>query len=165
MKKKQNQRFKLYCFFKFLAAYFAICYCFKLFVLKLNSMQIIVDNPIFSFYIAQNTGAAFSILSNNNLLLSVFAAVVCALLVFYVIKNIKTFSKLEIQVFAFLMSGICSNMLERFCDGHVTDYVKLNFIEFPVFNLADVFINTGVVLFLIVLFAKKNSPELEEKHE
>lgn len=165
MKKKQNQQFKLLWFFEFFVAYFVICYCFKLFVLKLNSMQIIIDNPIFGFYIAKNTGAAFSILNNNNFLLSVFAAAVCVLMVFYVIKNIKTFSKLEIHAFVFFLSGVCSNMVERFCAGHVTDYIKLNFVNFPIFNLADAFINIGVFLFLIVLFTKKNFSELEGKNE
>jgi len=159
MKKKQNPAFKFYFFVRFFAGYFLICYCLKLFVLRMDLLDIAFQNPFFEFYKVQNTGAAFSILNNNNIWLAIFALCVCALIVVYIVKNLKTLSKLELHAYAFLLSGIASNMLERFVDGHVTDYIKLNFINFPIFNLADVFINVGVALILISLFTGKKTKE------
>ena len=54
-------------------------------------------------------------------------------------------------------------MLERLVDGHVTDYLKLNFIDFPIFNFADVFINIGVILILISLLFKKDTKGAENE--
>lgn len=163
MKKNLNPISKLYFFARFFAGYFLICYCFKLFILRMAEMDISFQNSFFEFYVAQNTGAAFSILNNNNSLLAFFAAIVSIGIVYFVIKNLKNVSKLELHAYAFLLSGVFSNMLERFVDGHVTDYIKLNSIAFPIFNFADLFINIGVILILISLLFKKESKEVENE--
>lgn len=163
MKKKQNQAFKFYFFIGLFAGYFLICYCFKLFVSRFTLMNISFQNPFFEFYLAKNTGAAFSILNNNNNLLAFFATVVSIGIVCFVVKNLKNLSNLELHAFAFLFSGVFSNLLERLVDGYVTDYVKLKFVDFPIFNFADLFINIGVILILISLLFKKESKEVDNE--
>ena len=71
--------------------------------------------------------------------------------------NFKELKITNIHAFAFLSAGILSNTIERFVDGYVTDYFKLTFINFPVFNLADIFINIGVILliFSLLFFDKR----------
>ena len=53
-------------------------------------------------------------------------------------------------------SGIMSNCHERIVLGYVRDYIQLNFVNFPVFNVADIFITLGVIALVgILLFYKE----------
>ena len=53
-----------------------------------------------------------------------------------------------------LIAGILCNTYERIVFGYVRDFFKLNFVNFPVFNISDVFINISV--FAIVIIIIKN---------
>ena len=56
---------------------------------------------------------------------------------------------------AMLSAGIGGNLHERIALGFVRDYVELNFMEFPVFNISDIFINLGVIAIIITILLKK----------
>lgn len=156
MDKLQNQTFKIYSFIGLFVVGLAICYCFKLLILKFGLVAVFPQNPILDFYVAKNTGAAFSIFHNGNLLLGIFSFFVSVGIVFFVFKKIKIFSKPELYSITMLLAGVSSNMLERFVDGYVTDYFRLKFVDFPIFNVADVFINVAVVLILFFFLSKKD---------
>ncbi|WP_010021464.1 signal peptidase II [Fructilactobacillus fructivorans] len=60
-----------------------------------------------------------------------------------------------------MLAGTIGNLLDRFLVGSVTDMIQLDFINFPIFNVADSCVTIGViVLFLVILLAKPES----EKH-
>ena len=54
-----------------------------------------------------------------------------------------------------LLAGISCNMAERISFGYVRDFFKLNFIDFPVFNISDIFINIGVIAVIIIIIKNK----------
>ena len=56
---------------------------------------------------------------------------------------------------AMLIAGISCNMYERIVFGYVRDFFKLNFIEFPVFNISDIFINISVLAIIIIIIKNK----------
>lgn len=96
----------------------------------------------------------------SNLLLAYLAAAISVGVLVFVLKKYKTLSTLELTALSVFLSGVLSNMFERFYYGHVIDYIRLGFIAFPVFNLADIFINAGVILIVLsVLFSKRSSDE------
>ena len=114
-----------------------------------------VSNRVFDLIFVKNTGAAFSILENSNIFLIIFSIVATALILYYLIKNVQKFSTIACFWCAMLTSGICCNLYERICFGYVRDFFKLNFVEFPVFNISDIFINIGV--FAIIIIIVKNN--------
>ena len=85
----------------------------------------------------ENTGAAFSAFSDSTMLLSVFTLLMLigvAVYMFFAdgrIKNICT-----VCIFA----GGAGNLIDRFAQGYVVDYIKTLFIDFPVFNFADILV-------------------------
>lgn len=103
--------------------------------------------PVSIDYI-KNTGAAFSMLNTHTTLLIVVSAIILAVIVFYILKNIKNFNKSDVIFTAMLCSGIICNMSERVIDGFVTDYIRLNFITFPIFNISDLFISAGAFMLI-----------------
>ncbi len=122
--------------------------------LILANMQNLPENPVLDLYFVQNTGAAFSILQNSKIFLILFSIAALLGIIIYLIKHIKRASVISIFWVSLLIAGIFCNTCERIEYGFVRDFFKLNFIDFPVFNISDIFINISV--FAIVIIIIKN---------
>ena len=114
-----------------------------------------LSNPVFSLNYIKNTGAAFSILQDSRELLIILSVIALFLLAMHVIKNIKSISLKTIFFISLLSAGIAGNLHERIIYGFVRDYFQLNFVNFPVFNISDIFINIGVIALIIMILIKK----------
>lgn len=112
---------------------------------------------VFSFEKAYNTGGAFSILQNSTLLLSLISIVTLAVLVYAVCDTKVKLNSFEVCAFAFICGGAAGNLIDRLFLGHVIDFIQLEFIDFPIFNLADIFINIGVIILLFNIILGKNA--------
>ncbi len=113
------------------------------------------QNPVFDFVYVQNEGAAFSLLEGSKIFLIAFSVIAILAIIFYTIRHIKTAPLFAVFCSSLLISGIFSNMYERISFGFVRDFIKLNFIDFPVFNISDIFINISVFA-LVIIIIKKN---------
>lgn len=121
-------------------------------------------NPLFSVIHVNNTGSAFGIFQNSTLMLIVVSIIAVALITIYVYKNVSFKDKIELFSLTVFMGGTLGNLFERINNGHVVDYIKLNFIDFPVFNAFDIMICLGVFLYVVfVLFDFK--PLKEQTHD
>ena len=123
--------------------------------LLLSSRFNIPDNDFLSIIFVQNTGAAFSLLENNPITLILFAVAAILLIVIYGIRNVEKFSAFACLWTALLISGIGCNPYERIYFGYVRDFFKLNFVDFPVFNISDIFINIGVIALIVIIIKNK----------
>ncbi|MBR1679244.1 MAG: signal peptidase II [Bacilli bacterium] len=108
----------------------------------------------FEIHLTYNTGAAWSLLSNQVLFLSILS--ILALIVLTVLKQGMKESKLKVMSFTLIYAGILGNLGDRMIFHHVKDFLKFNIFgyEYPVFNLADIFIVVGGIL-LTILFWKE----------
>ncbi len=114
---------------------------------------------LIDFVNVQNTGAAFSILSNNIELLSVISSIFCIGVVVYMVTQ-RPKHKLLITSLGLLFGGAAGNVIDRIFRGYVVDFIETTFIRFPVFNIADVAITIGAVLLVIyILFFDKKEME------
>ena len=77
------------------------------------------------------------------------------LLFMHVVHHIKSISLKTCFFIAILSAGIAGNLHERIVYGFVRDYFHLNFVNFPVFNISDIFINLGVIALIIMILIKK----------
>lgn len=110
---------------------------------------------LFDLIFVQNTGAAFSILENYSLFLISFAIIAILLILIYTIRNIEKYSTFAGFWAAMLIAGISCNLYERVHFGFVRDFFKLNFINFPVFNISDIFINISVIALIVIIVKNK----------
>lgn len=109
----------------------------------------------------RNPGGAFSILPNFTVIFWLVAlAVVVA--VIYVDRRYHPVLWTRIGL-ALLLGGAIGNLIDRVVFGWVTDYVYLAFINFPVFNLADVCIDAGVIMLLLRSFKTDRQNGKEDK--
>ena len=113
------------------------------------------ENSFIDLIFVQNTGAAFSILENSQTFLIAFSIAAILLIIAYAIKNAEKFSVFAGYWTAMLVAGIVCNLYERIAFGYVRDFFKLNFINFPVFNISDVFINISVIALIVIIIKSK----------
>ena len=115
---------------------------------------------VFSIYLVNNTGGAFGIFRNVPYVFLIIPFFVSIFIIFLLIrlnKNIKLtghyiYDKIALSL---ILAGALSNFYDRLRFGYVIDY--LDFKVWPVFNIADIAISTGVILLCAAVFFKKKS--------
>lgn len=115
-----------------------------------------------------NTGAAFSIGSENGLIMTLLAsAITLAMIAWIVMRTIKkeVIPVLELIGLGCLLGGAVGNLVDRFQFGRVTDFLEFAFVTFPVFNLADVFIDVGLGLIILSTLFRKAEPATDGEAE
>ncbi len=113
---------------------------------------------ILHFTLTTNTGSAFSLAPGNNLLFICLVTGLITLILIWIVRREKETPPPEFTErlgMRLLLGGALGNLLDRLTLGQVTDFLDLEFISFPVFNLADVCIDLGVALIVIATFIKK----------
>ena len=100
----------------------------------------------------RNFGAAFGIFQDTQVFLIIFTFVILAagIVFYYKFKQGRKSVSFSIAC-AFALGGAVGNLVDRVILGYVRDFLNFDFMNFPVFNLADVFLNVGMVL-LVVYF-------------
>ena len=111
----------------------------------------------------RNTGAAFSSFEGQQWLFALVFAVFTAAILYEYFKKPMPFTKLERWCIAAIYAGGLGNMIDRLRLGYVVDMIETTFIEFPVFNVADIFITCGCILLMIHLFLFNKEFWKEEK--
>ena len=115
---------------------------------------------LFDFRLVHNTGGAWGIFSGNPAALGMFSIVVCVLLVAYYVWQRNQVNTLQAIGIALIVAGGIGNVIDRFMQGYVVDFIEFSFIDFPVFNVADIGVTCGfVLLFLGLAIAWRNEPE------
>lgn len=118
------------------------------------------------FRLVHNTGGAWGIFSGNTAALGVFSLVVCALLLGYYVWQRREVNMLQTIGIGLIVAGGIGNVIDRFAQGYVVDFIEFSFFDFPVFNVADIGVTCGfVLLFLGLIVAWRNeSRDVSETH-
>ena len=103
-----------------------------------------------------NPGMAFSLLSGKQLFL-IIATSVALLAVAYGLFFRSRGKRLQQAALVLVLGGGIGNLIDRVLNGEVVDYINLLFMQFAVFNFADICVCVGVGLWVLVIF-------LEELH-
>ena len=92
-----------------------------------------------------NTGAAWGSFSGSTVLLTAVTAVLLVAVAWLVLKKIIR-HPLGLCAAMLVLGGGIGNMIDRICRGYVVDMFDLEFMSYPIFNLADCFVVVGVIL-------------------
>ena len=126
----------------------------KIIVDKFVEDKINCISNVFVITKIENEGIAFG-MNKNNLKNICLMLLVLTLIIRYVIKQKKFMTLKTIIFISFIIAGGISNLVDRVFRGAVLDFIKVG--NFPIFNLADIFIVLGWILFIIniMLFSFK----------
>lgn len=126
--------------------------------------SIVIINNFFEITNVNNTGAAWSILSNNTLLLIIISVFALIAIYQYFIKN-KKLNKYESYAYATLYAGIIGNLIDRIVFGHVKDFLAFNIFgyNFPVFNMADIYIVLSMIFVIYFIYKEDTHGRIHNK--
>lgn len=133
----------------------------------LNSLlpikRIPIIDGVFSLNFVENTGAAFSMLEGKTVILTVIPLVACIAMA-YVLLSGKVKSKVGSWGLSLILAGALGNLIDRVFRGAVVDMFDFELINFPVFNVADIAVTIGAVLFFVyVLFFYEDKKSEKQK--
>ena len=142
-------------FFYFLSFFIILIDQFTKYLIFYNYKTVInKDFLLFRLDFIKNYGAAFNILSGNRIFLSCIS-ILFSILLTYLIFRKNTLNSIDLYTYSFILGGTIGNGIDRILRGFVIDFINLNIINFPVFNIADISINIGFI-FLIYNIFKNN---------
>ena len=136
--------------FKYLIVISILCFLdqYSKIYISLNINKLInKDLLILTIEYIRNYGAAFNILSGSRLFLSLISIISTIILMYLIfIRKDKPINKYGLS---FIVAGSIGNGIDRIFYGYVIDFIKIKFIDFPVFNIADIAINLGILVIII----------------
>ena len=123
--------------------------------MKVNDCLDVIPN-FFSINYVQNTGAAWSILKDQRILILIITVIVLFIINKYL--NKENLTKGEEISFGIIMGGIIGNLFDRVVYHYVIDFLSFNFFgyHYPIFNLADTFIVCGIIALIIISYRKEH---------
>ena len=135
-------------FFIFISIIVFLSDQFTKYIISKNYKSLInKDLILFSIDYVKNFGAAFNLFDGSRIFLSIVSIIITILLIFIILKNNNT-TNIDLYSFSFILGGTMGNGVDRITNGYVIDFINLNFLNFPVFNIADVSINIGLILLI-----------------
>ena len=112
------------------------------------------DFLLFKLDFVKNYGAAFNIFSGNRIFLSSISIIFSILLIYFILRR-KNYNLLDFYSYSFILGGTLGNGIDRILRGFVIDFININIINFPVFNVADISINIGFIFILYSILINK----------
>lgn len=109
---------------------------------------------IIDIRLVHNTGAAWGVFADNTFALGVFSLVVCIVITAFFIVTRKNATWVQTVSFALIVAGGIGNAIDRFAQGYVIDFIEFSFMDFPVFNVADIGVTCGFALLVISLLVE-----------
>ncbi|MDE7299775.1 MAG: signal peptidase II [Lachnospiraceae bacterium] len=130
--------------------------------LKTNGKLTVIPK-LLSFDYLENNGAIWGIFGGKTVFLLIFTVLTLAVVIWFYFKVPMERRYLPVRLLiVFIAAGALGNIIDRFRFGYVTDFLKFEFIQFPTFNVADIYITVSVfVSIFLVLFVYRD--ELKEE--
>lgn len=164
--KKNNLRYGLYCLL--LVACIFLDQITKILSgkhLKNQPAKLFIKN-IISFEYLENPGAAWGIFSGKTIFLLIVTVIFSMIVLYYLYRLEKKLQQntekqklyITIQtIMIVLFSGAIGNIIDRIRLSYVIDFIRLDFIDFPVFNIADCYVTVSsfLLVFILLFFVKE----------
>ncbi|WP_368537601.1 signal peptidase II [Enterococcus faecalis] len=104
----------------------------------------------------RNTGAAWSLLEGKMIFFYVITVIVSVVIIYLLIKNYKKSIWYSVGL-SFVLAGAIGNFIDRVRLGYVVDMLQTDFMNFPIFNVADSTLVVGVICIFIYLILDENA--------
>ncbi|MDD4371222.1 MAG: signal peptidase II [Anaerostipes sp.] len=121
-----------------------------------DSIEIIKN--IVEFQYLENRGAAFGMFQNKQIFFYVITIVVVVGLTYYYFKMPDNRRMIPLKIgYVGLFAGAVGNLIDRVMHQYVVDFIYFKWIDFPVFNLADIYVTVsiGFIAFMILFYYKE----------
>lgn len=119
-------------------------------------------DQVFQLEYLENRGAAFGMLQNQQILFFFSVILISAVVVWFYLRVPMEKKFLPLRLCAvFIMAGAYGNFIDRLRFGYVIDFFYFKLIDFPVFNVADIYVTVSTIVFCLLLFFYYKEEDLE----
>lgn len=125
----------------------------------MNQKPYVVWEGVFELHYLENRGAAFGLLQGQKIFFVLITLIILAVIVYVLVKAPyqKLYTKLHITL-VFIASGAVGNLIDRLRYDYVVDFLYFSLINFPIFNVADIYVTlASFYLVILLLFVYKES--------
>lgn len=132
--------------------------------LKDKQAYVIIDG-VFELLYSENRGAAFGMMQGKQGFFLIIAAIVLGAAAYMMWKMPSwkhgRYHWLKVCVIM-ITAGAIGNMIDRVSQGYVVDFLYFSLINFPIFNVADIYVTvaTGVLILLMLVYYKDEDLEI-----
>ena len=118
--------------------------------------KVLIEN-VFELRYLENRGMAFGMMQNQKVFFVIMTLIIVAALVVFYAKVPDTKRMLPMRILAVcIMAGALGNFIDRVRQSYVVDFFYFKLIDFPIFNVADIYVTVSAIVFLVlVLFYYK----------
>lgn len=119
-----------------------------------NKKPIVLIENLLELHFVKNYGAAFGIMQNQRVFFIVITTIVLLVMSIYMIQKRNKLTNIVKVAIGFLLGGALGNLIDRVKLGYVIDFIKVDLgklYDFPVFNVADIFIVIGTGLLILII--------------
>ena len=110
----------------------------------------IIDG-VFELRYLENRGAAFGIFQNRQWMFILLTLIIVAAVIWLYIKMPETKRMLPLRIISVaVISGAIGNLIDRILNSYVVDFLYFRLIDFPIFNVADIYVTVSAVIFIIL---------------
>ena len=158
IKNKIVTKNNLYCLIVILIIFFLDRYT-KLLILDNFSENTYYYNDYINLDLIWNIGIGFGFFSTDSNILYNFISLVIALVIIFLLYIFVTSEILDKMIFTLILGGALGNFYDRLIYKAVPDFIDLHYANFHwfTFNVADIFITVGIIIFVIKnLLIKEN---------
>ncbi len=108
-----------------------------------------------------NYGTIWGLAQGSNMIFAGLAVLIIVLIIIFIPKIVK--DKWTSVTIGMILGGAVGNLLDRITRGFVVDFIHVDFIDFPVFNVADMGIVVAAVLLVIIMFFLETQPDTNDQ--
>ena len=125
--------------------------------------DIILIKDVLQLTYLENNGAAFSMLSGMQIVFLIITPIIMIALIFMFIRLPDTQRMVSMKIsLVFLFAGAVGNYIDRLATGRVVDFIFFSLINFPVFNVADIYVTCSIAALVLLVLVFYKEEELEE---
>lgn len=127
-----------------------------------DGFPFVLIDDVFELIYLENRGAAFGLLQNRQIFFVCVAVLIFAFILYCYVRIPKTGRYLPLRLCGiFIVAGAAGNLIDRIRLGYVVDFFYFRLIDFPVFNVADIYVTVSFAVLLLLIFFWYKEEELE----
>lgn len=127
-----------------------------------NAGTYVVIDKILQLTYVENRGTAFGIGQGKVWLFTIMSIVILAFVLFLYHRIPFQKRYLPMRIIAFLLTaGAIGNMIDRIAYGYVVDFLEFGFMDFPVFNVADIYVTAAEIMLIVFGLFFYKEPDFE----
>ena len=123
----------------------------------------VIWDGVLEFYYYENTGAAWGMLKEKQIFFYILTVAFFVILQIEVnrLRHNERFLLLN-YVFILMMAGAAGNFIDRVVQQYVVDFIYVKLIDFPIFNVADIYITVSVGILLVLMLFYYSDEEFDQ---